>query len=60
MTTKNKKYFYCKRTRLMEYLIRCGHNIVAIVEDQDEPSRVVFKFNYNESLQHSLDRYSNR
>lgn len=55
-----KKYYVCKTIRLMEYLIRKGHNILRVQQNTDDNNRVVFIFKYSNELQDDVNTYYRR
>ena len=57
---KMKKYYVCKTIRLMEYLIRKGHNILRVQPNNEINDRVVFIFKYSDKLQNDVDTYYER
>ena len=56
----NKKYYVCKTIRLMEYLIRKGHNILRVQQNTEVNDRVVFIFRYSNELQNDVNAYYRR
>lgn len=56
----NKKYYVCKTIRLMEYLIRKGHNILRVQPNDKCTDRVVFIFKYSDKLQNDVNAYYRR
>ena len=57
---KMKKYYVCKTIRLMEYLIRRGHNILRVQPNNEINDRVVFIFKYSNELQKDVNAYYER
>ena len=55
-----KKYYVCKTIRLMEYLIRKGHNILRVQQNNEVNDRVVFIFKYSNELQNDVNAYYRR
>lgn len=55
-----KKYYVCKTIRLMEYLIRKGHNILRVQQNNEVNDRVVFIFKYSEELNNDVNSYYRR
>lgn len=55
-----KKYYVCKTIRLMEYLIRKGHNILRVQQNNEVNDRVVFIFRYSEELNNDVNAYYRR
>ena len=55
-----KKYYVCKTIRLMEYLIRKGHNILRVQQNNEVNDRVVFIFKYSNKLQDDVNAYYRR
>lgn len=55
-----KKYYVCKTIRLMEYLIRKGHNILRVQQNNEVNDRVVFIFKYSEELNNDVNAYYRR
>ena len=55
-----KKYYVCKTIRLMEYLIRKGHNILRVQQNTEVNDRVVFIFRYSNELQNDVNAYYRR
>lgn len=56
----NKKYYVCKTIRLMEYLIRKGHNILRVQQNNEVNDRVVFIFKYSDKLDNDVNTYYRR
>lgn len=56
----NKKYYVCKTIRLMEYLIRKGHNILRVQQNNEVNDRVVFIFKYSDKLDNDVNAYYRR
>lgn len=56
----NKKYYVCKTIRLMEYLIRKGHNILRVQQNNEVNDRVVFIFKYSNKLDNDVNAYYRR
>ena len=55
-----KKYYVCKTIRLMEYLIRKGHNILRVQQNNEVNDRVVFIFKYSDKLDNDVNAYYRR
>lgn len=60
MIEMNKKYYVCKTIRLMEYLIRKGHNILRVQQNNEVNDRVVFIFKYSDKLDNDVNAYYRR
>ena len=55
-----EKYYVCKTIRLMEYLIRKGHNILRVQQNNEVNDRVVFIFKYSDKLDNDVNAYYRR
>jgi hypothetical protein len=55
--TNGRPYYYCKRLRLLDYLIRKGFRAVGTMPDFNNPSYKVWKFENSPELEAALAEY---
>lgn len=56
-TTNGRPFYYCKRLRLLDYLIRKGFRAVGTMPDANNPRYKVWKFENSPELEKALAEY---
>ena len=56
-TTNRKPYYYCKRLRLLDYLINKGFRALGTMPDFNNPRYKVWKFENTPELEAALAKY---
>ena len=54
---KKPRYYYCKRLRLLDYLVRRGFRALGTMPDAKNPKYNVWKFEYTPELDKTLREY---
>ena len=57
---KRKKYYVCKKIRLMVFLQKKGFNFIKIQEDRNDHDRVVWIFIETPELRDAIEEYYSR
>jgi hypothetical protein len=56
-TTNGKPYYYCKRLRLLDYLISKGFRAAGTIPDANNPRYKVWRFENSPELERALAEY---
>lgn len=55
-----RRYYYCKRLRMLEFLVKRGLRAVAVMPDKDNPRFNVWKFEKTPEFEKVLTEYLER
>lgn len=55
---KGYNKYFCKTLRLMNFLIKDGHECLGLAVDNEDSSKRIFLFEYTDTLNDSLARYT--